>query len=157
MHMVKPAQICARIGAPFAMGSAAMPVIDFEVRKECPPNLCDCRREQLLQDEQACRDVLRLNLTEEKRLLAHIQTISNHAELKKLQRNLLRNLGVVLSIAPGTNEVRSMLGFQIELEEQAGLCRRTRVSIPAAVRRCLKAHPEIAFAILNEGDLLAGT
>lgn len=157
MHMVKPAQICARIGAPFAMGSAAMPVIDFEVRKECPPNLCDCRRAQLLQDSDACVDVLRLNLTEEKRLLAHIEAIGSYAQLKKLEQQLRKNLGVVLRIEPGSNEVRTVRGFQIALDEQPGLCRKTRASIPAAIRRCLAAHPEIAFAILNESDLLAGT
>lgn len=133
-----------------------MHVIDFEVRKECPPQLCDCRREQLLQDRGACVDVLRLNLTEEKRLLAHIEAISSYAQLKKLGQQLQKNLGVVLRIEPGSNEVRTVRGFQIILEEQAGLCRKTRAAIPAAVRRCLAAHPEIAFAILNENDLLSG-
>ncbi|KAB8044267.1 hypothetical protein [Janthinobacterium aquaticum] len=133
-----------------------MPVIDFEVRKECPPNLCDCRREQLLHDAQACRDVLRLNLTEEKKLLAHIEAISSYAQLQKLGLQLQKNLGVVLRIEAGSNEVRTVRGFQIALDEQPGLCRKTRASIPAAIRRCLAAHPEIAYAILNENDLLAG-
>ncbi|OBV38605.1 hypothetical protein [Janthinobacterium psychrotolerans] len=129
---------------------------DFEIRKECPPQLCDCARERLLADAQADLAILRLNLTEEKRLLAHIESISTLEGLRKLEKNLQKNLGVVLRIAPGGGEVRTMRGFQIQLLEQPGLCRKTRAAIPAAVRRCLAAHPEIAFAILNENDLLGG-
>ena len=129
---------------------------DFELRKECPPQLCDCARERLLQDAQADLAILRLNLTEEKRLLAHIDGIATYAQLQKLQRLLKSNLGVELQIAPGSGEVRTVRGFQIRLVEQPGLCRKTRAAIPAAVRRCLAAHPEIAFAILNENDLLGG-
>ncbi|MGK5055152.1 hypothetical protein [Janthinobacterium sp. RB2P8] len=133
-----------------------MRIIDFEVRKECPPQLCDCKRERLLDDPQADLAILRLNLTEEKRLLAHIEGIATHAQLQKLQLLLKSNLGVQLQIAPGSGEVRTVRGFQIRLQEQPGLCRKTRAAIPAAVRRCLAAHPEIAFAILNENDLLGG-
>ena len=131
---------------------------DFEIRKECPPQLCDCARERLLVDGQpeAGLAILRLNLTEEKRLLAHIDTISTLEGLRKLEKNLQKNLGVVLRIAPGSGEVRSVRGFQIRLLEQPGLCRKTRAAIPAAVRRCLARHPEIAFAILDENDLLGG-
>ncbi|MFA6072116.1 MAG: hypothetical protein WC810_26425 [Janthinobacterium sp.] len=133
-----------------------MRIVDFEVRKECPPPLCDCERERLLDDPQADLAILRLNLTEEKRLLAHIEGIATYAQLQKLQLLLKSNLGVELKIAPGGGEVRSVRGFQIRLQEQPGLCRKTRAAIPAAVRRCLAAHPEIAFAILNENDLLGG-
>lgn len=129
---------------------------DFELRKECPPQLCDCERERLLQDAQANLVILRLNLTEEKRLLAHIDAIATYDQLKKLEKNLQRNLGVVLRIAPAGGEVRTVHGFQIQLLERPGLCRKTRKTIPAAVRRCLARHPEIAFAILNENDLLGG-
>jgi len=133
-----------------------MRIVDFEVRKECPPQLCDCERERLLDDPQADLSILRLNLTEEKRLLAHIEGIATHAQLRKLQLLLKKNLGVELQIAPGSGEVRTVRGFQIRLLERPGLCRKTRAAIPAAVRRCLAAHPEIAFAILNENDLLGG-
>ncbi|MGK5073824.1 hypothetical protein [Janthinobacterium sp. ZB1P44] len=133
-----------------------MRIVDFEVRKECPPQLCDCERERLLDDPQADLSILRLNLTEEKRLLAHIDGIATHAQLRKLQLLLKKNLGVELQIAPGSGEVRTVRGFQIRLLERPGLCRKTRAAIPAAVRRCLAAHPEIAFAILNENDLLGG-
>ncbi|SDH59384.1 hypothetical protein [Janthinobacterium sp. YR213] len=133
-----------------------MRIVDFEIRKECPPQLCDCERERLLDDAQADLAILRLNLTEEKRLLAHIEGIATHAQLQKLQLLLKSNLGVDLQIAPGSGEVRTVRGFQIRLLERPGLCRKTRAAIPAAVRRCLAAHPEIAFAILNENDLLGG-
>ncbi|MGX9771924.1 hypothetical protein ACWYXN_00310 [Janthinobacterium aestuarii] len=133
-----------------------MRIVDFEVRKECPPQLCDCERERLLGDAQADLSILRLNLTEEKRLLAHIEGIATHAQLRKLQLLLKKNLGVELQITPGSGEVRTVRGFQIRLLERPGLCRKTRAAIPAAVRRCLAAHPEIAFAILNENDLLGG-
>ncbi len=133
-----------------------MRIVDFEVRKECPPQLCDCERERLLGDVQADLSILRLNLTEEKRLLAHIEDIATHAQLRKLQLLLKKNLGVELQITPGSGEVRTVRGFQIRLLERPGLCRKTRAAIPAAVRRCLAAHPEIAFAILNENDLLGG-
>ncbi|NYS34265.1 hypothetical protein HZZ02_11160, partial [Streptococcus danieliae] len=133
-----------------------MRIVDFEVRKECPPQLCDCERERLLDDPQADLSILRLNLREEKRLLTHIEGIATYAQLQKLQLLLKNNLGVQLQIAPGSGEVRSVRGFQIRLQEQPGLCRKTRAAIPAAVRRCLAAHPEIAFAILNENDLLGG-
>ncbi|MNN44202.1 hypothetical protein D3C81_1584810 [compost metagenome] len=133
-----------------------MRIVDFEVRKECPPQLCDCERERLLGDVQADLSILRLNLTEEKRLLAHIEGIATHAQLQKLQLLLQKNLGVELQITPGSGEVRTVRGFQIRLLERPGLCRKTRAAIPAAVRRCLAAHPEIAFAILNENDLLGG-
>ena len=133
-----------------------MHTVDFELRKECPLQLCDCARAELMQDAKANLAILRLNLTEEKRLLAHIETIATYEQLKKLETNLQKNLGVVLRIAPGNGEVRTVRGFQIQLQEQPGLCRKTRAAIPAAVRRCLAAHPEIAFAILNENDLLGG-
>lgn len=133
-----------------------MPMPDFELRKECPPQLCDCARDGLLRDPQADIAILRLTQMEEKRLLAHIEGIASHAQLKTLQQRLRHNLGVVLQIAPGSNEVRTVRGFHIELLERPGLCRKTRATIPAAVRRCLATHPDIAFAILNENDLLGG-
>ncbi len=51
-------------------------------------------------------------------------------------------------------EVRTSRGFMIELQERPGLCRKTRQAVPAAIRRCLDKHPEIAFAILDAHDLL---
>ena len=130
-----------------------MRIVDFEVRKECPPQLCDCERERLLADAQANLAILRLNLTEEKRLLAHIDTISTLEGLRKLEKNLQKNLGVVLRIAPGVNEVKSVRGIVVAIDAQPGVCKKIRQSIPAAIRRTLEAHPQIMYAILDANDL----
>jgi hypothetical protein len=113
-------------------GLPTMPhaVVDFPIRTECPPGACDCDRERLLADPGADVRILKLTRDEEKKLL-----------------------GIALSITPSANEVRTARGFTIELAVLPGLCRKTRQAIPAAVRRCLDQHPEIAFAILDAHDL----
>lgn len=128
----------------------------FPIRKECPPGACDCQREQLLDDPQADLRILRLTKEEEKRLLERIEAIASYPELMRIGQRLEEQLGVTIRIAPGPNEVRTVRGFQIELSQRPGLCRKTRQAVPAAVRRCLERHPEIAFAILNSHDLFAG-
>jgi hypothetical protein len=125
-----------------------------QIRKECPPGACDCQREQLLDDPAADSRVLRLTKDEEKRLLERIAAISSYAELMRIGERLQEQLGVTVSIAPGPNEVRTVRGFHIELQQRPGLCRKTRQAVPAAIRRCLDQHPEIAFAILDAHDLL---
>lgn len=127
----------------------------FPIRKECPPGACDCDRESLLEDPRADLRILRLTREEEKRLLERIEAISSYAELMRIGQRLEEQLGVTVSIAPGPNEVRTVRGFQIALGERPGLCRKTRQSLPAAIRKCLERHPEIAFAILNAHDLFA--
>ena len=67
---------------------------------------------------------------------------------------LYEQLGIRLRIAPGYNEVRTMRGISIELEEQPGLCRKTRQAIPAAIRRGLERNPQVAFRLLDAHDLL---
>uniref|UniRef100_UPI00313C4377 hypothetical protein n=1 Tax=Pseudoduganella sp. OTU4001 TaxID=3043854 RepID=UPI00313C4377 len=127
----------------------------FPIRKECPPGACDCDRELLLDDPQADLRILRLTKEEEKRLLERIEAIATYSELMRVGQRLQEQLGVSIRIAPGPNEVRTVRGFQIELSQRPGLCRKTRQAVPAAVRRCLERHPEIAFAILNAHDLFA--
>nr|WP_199271970.1 hypothetical protein [Pseudoduganella flava] len=126
----------------------------FQIRKECPPGACVCERALLENDPQADLRVLRLTRDEEKRLIERIEAIATYAELMRLSQRLEEQLGVRLTIAPGPNEVRTVRGFAIELSPRPGLCRKTRQSVPAAVRRCLDAHPDIAYAILNAHDLL---
>jgi len=138
-----------------ATDTGAMPMPPFPIRKECPPGACDCQRELLLDDPQADLRVLRLTREEEKRLLERIETVASYAELMRVGQRLQEQLGVSVRIAPGPNEVRTVRGFQIELGERPGLCRKTRQAVPAAIRKCLDRHPEIAFAILNAHDLLA--
>jgi hypothetical protein len=128
----------------------------FPIRKECPPGACDCQRDVLLDDPQADLRILRLTREEEKRLLERIEAIASYAELKRIGQRLEEQLGVAIRIAPGPNEVRTVRGFQIELSQRPGLCRKTRQAVPAAVRRCLERHPEIAWAILDAHDLFAG-
>lgn len=128
----------------------------FPIRKECPPGACVCERELLLDEPDADLRVLRLTKEEEKRLVERIEAIATYPELMRIGQRLQEQLGITVSILPSPNEVRTVRGFQIELQERRGLCRKTRQAIPAAIRRCLDAHPEIAWAILNAHDLFAG-
>ena len=123
------------------------------IRTECPPGLCVCERERLLLDPAADARILKLTRDEEKKLLARIEAVASYAELRKLEQRMLELLGIALTIAPGPNVVRTVRGFIIEVAPMPGLCRTTRQSIPAAVRRCLNRHPEIAYAILDTHDL----
>ena len=126
---------------------------DFLMRAQCPPGACVCERERLLADPAADARILQLNRDEEKKLLARIAAIASYDELRTVLQRMHQLLGMALHITPSANEVRSVRGFTIELDALPGLCRKTRQSIPAAVRRCLDQHPEIAFAILDAHDL----
>lgn len=126
----------------------------YPIRKECPPGACDCRREELLERPDADLRVLLLTKEEEKKLVARIESSDSLADLRRLAARMHEQLGMVLRIAPGSSEVRTVRGLAITLEDQPGLCRKTRQAVPAAVRRCLERHPEIVYAILNEHDLL---
>ena len=50
-----------------------------------------------------------------------------------------------------------MRGIEIRVADQPGLCRKTRQSIPAAIRRALEKRPEIAYKLLDSHDLLRDT
>jgi hypothetical protein len=136
------------------MVATMLQALPFPIRTECPPGACVCERETLLQDPQADLRVLRLTRDEEKKLLARIEAVANYEELCRLGAKLQENLGLVLRIAPGSNEVRTVRGLQIQVEDKPGLCRKVRQSIPTAVRRCLETHPDIVYAILDAHDLL---
>ncbi|WP_342245701.1 hypothetical protein [Pseudomonas sp. OTU5201] len=123
-------------------------------RQPCPPGACNCGREELLENPGADVRILLLTRQEEKRLLERLEKIQSLADLEHLQRRLFEQLGVRLHIAPGYNEVRSMRGIDIRIDELPGLCRKTRQSIPAAIRRGLELHPEIAWRLLDAHDLL---
>ena len=130
---------------------AALP---FPVRKECPPGACTCGRDALLLDPQGDVRILRLTQEEEKKLIARVDSISSHADLTLVQERMLALLGIALRIAPRSQVVRTVRGLGIELVERPGLCRKTRLAIPAAIRRCLEKNPQIVFAILDAHDLL---
>lgn len=126
------------------------------LRQPCPPGACDCGREQLHAHPPQAQRILLLNRQEEKRLLERLENLQSLEDLQRLQSRLYEQLGIRVHIAPGYNEVRTMRGFVIELDDQPGLCRKTRQSIPAAIRRGLERNPEVAFRLLDAHDLLGG-
>lgn len=128
--------------------------LPIPIRTECPPGACICDRDRL-DAPGADRRILMLTRDEEKKLLQRIEAAETLADLQRLQHKMTALLGIELRIVPGPNEVRTVRGFQIDLAELPGLCRKTRQAIPAAVRRCLDLHPQIAFAILDAHDLFA--
>ncbi len=124
------------------------------LRQPCPPGACNCGRERLHEGPQAAQRILLLTRQEEKRLLDRLENLSSLEDLARLQRRLYEQLGIRVHIAPSFNEVRTMRGIHIELEDQPGLCRKTRQAIPAAIRRGLERNPQVAFGLLNAHDLL---
>lgn len=128
------------------------------LRKECPPGACDCQREALLECLHAPEArVLWLTREEEKRLIERITRVASYEELLHVGSLMRKNLGIHLHISPGPNEVRTVRGLQIHLAEQPGLCRKTRETIPAAIRKCLENNPTIVYALLDAHDLLGAT
>ncbi|MDF0729674.1 hypothetical protein P0Y43_02885 [Pseudomonas entomophila] len=123
-------------------------------RHPCPPGACDCGREQLADASPVAQRILLLTRQEEKRLLERLENLRDLEDLQRLQSRLYEQLGIRVHITPGYNEVRTMRGIVIELEQQTGLCRKTRQSIPAAIRRGLERNPQVAFRLLDAHDLL---
>ncbi|MGQ7814157.1 hypothetical protein [Metapseudomonas furukawaii] len=126
------------------------------LRQPCPPGACDCGRDALLENPGADLRILLLTRQEEKRLLERLERLQSLEDLERLQQRMYEQLGLRLHIAPGFNEVRTMRGFEIRIDPLPGLCRKTRQSIPAAIRRGLENHPEIAYRLLDAHDLLGG-
>ncbi|AMG45089.1 hypothetical protein AL520_11680 [Achromobacter xylosoxidans] len=131
--------------------------LPFPIRQECPPGACMCDRERLLADPAADVRILRLTKEEEKRLVARLENIASLEDLRAMQGRMQAQLGIVVRIVPSDNEVRTSRGIAIQLDDRPGLCRKTRTSIPAAIRRGFDNRPEIVYALLNERDLLHGT
>lgn len=127
--------------------------LSMPIRHPCPPGACDCEREQLLETPGGDQRILLLTKAEEKRLLERLENVASLAELERLQQRMHEQLGIRVNVAPGVNEVRSMRGIAIEVTAFPGLCRKTRQAIPAAIRRGLEQHPEIAYALLDAQGL----
>jgi hypothetical protein len=127
------------------------------LRSPCPPGACICGRDPLLETPGADLRILRLTRKEEKVLLARLEKLKDLADLEHLKKRMYEQLGLRVEVAPGFNEVRTMRGIAIQIDELPGLCRKTRAAIPAAIRRGLENHPEIAFELLNAHDLLRDT
>ncbi|MBC7684944.1 MAG: hypothetical protein H7176_06900 [Bdellovibrionales bacterium] len=129
-------------------------VLPFPPRTECPPGLCVCERDALIATAEGDTRILMLTREQEKKLLERIERIDSYEQLLHVGKLMFEQLGIVLTIRPSVHEVRTVRGIQILLAEQPGLCRKTRQAVPAAVRRVLEQHPDIAWAILNANDLL---
>jgi hypothetical protein len=127
------------------------------IRSPCPPGACDCGRDPLLETPGADVRILFLTRAEEKRLIERLENLQSLTDLNHLQRRMFEQLGIRVDIAPGFNEVRTMRGIGISIGELPGLCRKTRASIPAAIRRAMEKRPEIAYELLNANDLLRDT
>ncbi|MGK9418905.1 hypothetical protein ACSSUR_22550 [Pseudomonas cedrina] len=123
------------------------------IRQPCPPGACVCDREQLLQAPGADLRILNLTRHEEKKLLERLEDLKNLQDLEHMQQRMYELLGIRVHIAPGHTEVKSMRGIQIVIDELPGMCRKTRQSIPAAIRRGLEKRPEIAYRLLDAHDL----
>ena len=125
----------------------------FPIRIECPPGACTCERESLLSQPGADLRILMLTREEEKKLIERLEHISSLADLEHMLQRIEQQLGVTIQIAPGSNEVRTMRGIQIDMPDIPGLCRKTRQSLPAAIRKGMERTPEIAWALLDAHDL----
>lgn len=134
-----------------------MPTTPPPLRQPCPPGACDCGREDLLDSAGADLRILRLTRQEERKLLDRLQNLRDLDDLEHLQRRMHEQLGIRVQVAPSFNEVRSMRGIAIHIDVLPGLCRKTRQSIPAAIRKGLENAPEIAYRLLDAHDLLRDT
>lgn len=123
------------------------------IRTECPPGTCNCGRDALMQNPDGDPRILRLTREEEKQLLRRLENLSSLGDLKHMEERMMQQVGICLSINTSPNEVRSLRGITILVHDMPGLCRKTRRSIPAAIKRSLENRPEIAHEILNMGSL----
>ena len=123
------------------------------IRQPCPPGACICEREQLLQAPGADLRILNLTRQEEKKLLDRLEDLKSLQDLEHMQQRMYELLGIRVHVAPGHTEVKSMRGIQIVIDELPGMCRKTRQSIPAAIRRGMEKRPEIAYRLLDAHDL----
>jgi hypothetical protein len=123
------------------------------IRTECPPGACNCGRDALLQNPESDLRVMRLTREDEKQLLKRLENLNSLSDLKHMEARMEQQVGIRLSISISPNEVRSLRGITILVHEQPGLCRKTRLAIPAAIKRSLEQQPAIAHEILNIGGL----
>jgi hypothetical protein len=125
----------------------------FPLRTECPPGACICARDRLLADPQGDLRILRLSRADEKRLLQRLENLRDLADLRHLEKRMEQQLGIRLTLVTSPRGVRSLRGILIRVQEQPGLCRKTRQAIPAAIRRGIEKRPQIAWEIANAGGL----
>lgn len=133
----------------------AAPHPTFPIRTECPPGACVCARGELLRASEGDLRVLRLTRDEEKRLLERLESLESLVQLRHIEARLAEQLGIRLRIAIGPREVRTNRGIAVLVLEQPGLCKKTRQSIPAAIRIGMERNPQIVFDLLDEQGLFA--
>ena len=121
-------------------------------RTPSPTGACDCQME-LLDAPEADARVRLLTAQQEKALIERIERIHSYEDLMRVIDLIYQQLGVHLRIAPGDGEVRTVRGLQIELLPQPGLCKKTRASLPKAMRRCLDANQHIVHELLDRHSL----
>lgn len=126
------------------------------LRTECPPGACVCGRDALLEDPGADLRVLRLTREEEQRLVQRLENLRSLDDLRRIEARMEEQLGLRLRITVGPQEVRNLRGIAILVQEQPGLCRKTRQNIPAAIRRSMEQRPQIAFDLLDGDGLFGG-
>lgn len=129
------------------------PLPHFPVRTECPPGACNCGRAALLENPGGDLRVLRMTREDEKRLLHRLESLGSLSDLRHMEERMEQQIGIRLHISTGPNAVRSLRGITILVQEQPGLCRKTRQAIPAAIKRSLEQRPDIAYELLNVGGL----
>ena len=127
----------------------------FPLRTECPPGACVCERDALLQSPQADTRVLLLTREEENRLVQRLEHLTSLQELRHMQERMQAQLGIRLEIGTSGSEVRTLRGVTVLVLPQPGLCRKTRQALPAAIKKSMEQHPEIVYALLDEGGLFS--
>ena len=123
------------------------------LRAGCPAGACICGRDALLQDPDADWRVLRLSALDEKNLVQRLQSLRDLADLRHMEQRMEQQLGIRLAIVTSPRGVRTLRGIVIRVQDQPGLCRKTRQAIAAAIRRSLTDRPQIAWEIANAGGL----
>jgi hypothetical protein len=121
-------------------------------RTPCPAGACDCQYE-LLDAPDADARVRLLTAQQEKALIARIERIHSLEDMMRVIGLIYEQLGVRMTVEPGGNEVRTVRGLHIELEPLPGLCKKTRASLPQALRRCLDANQHIVYELLDRQSL----
>lgn len=128
----------------------------FPIRTECPPGACVCQREELLAAPHGDLRVLRLTRDEEQRLIERLENLKSLEELRRIEARMAAQLGIHLRISASRTEVRKLKNIAILVQEQPGLCKKTRQALPAAIHRSMERHPQIAFDLLDEDGLFGG-
>jgi len=127
------------------------------LRAGCPAGACICDRAALLARPDADWRVLRLTRAEEQRLVQRLEALRDLADLRHVEARMEHQLGIHLDIVISPRGVRTLRGIVIRVQDQPGLCRKTRQAIAAAIRRSLEQRPQIAWAIADAGGLFDGS